>query len=84
LAVRVAISTLWIVIRHTDIDRICLQRLIKSGTIVFAGNKKLKIYGTLRCTSGKRMKVENRLFFESEEEALRLGFRRCKKCSGTI
>ncbi|HRJ31538.1 MAG TPA: Ada metal-binding domain-containing protein [Cyclobacteriaceae bacterium] len=46
----------------------------------FAGNLRLKIYGTLKCFSGKRMKRTNRVFFESEEEALTLGFRPCKNC----
>ena len=55
-------------------------RLIKSKSIKFAGNKKLKIYGTLRCKSGKRMKKENRVFFLNEEEAIAVGFRPCGHC----
>ena len=31
---------------------------IKNKQIAIAGNKKLRIYGTLNCTSGKRMKKE--------------------------
>ncbi|HEV8513084.1 MAG TPA: Ada metal-binding domain-containing protein [Cyclobacteriaceae bacterium] len=46
----------------------------------FAGNAKLKIYRTLSCHSGKRMKKENRVFFESEAEAISLGFRPCRNC----
>lgn len=53
---------------------------IQSGEILFAGNKRLKIYGTLRCKSGKRMKTNNRVFFASEKEALDLGYRPCGHC----
>ncbi|HLZ15973.1 MAG TPA: Ada metal-binding domain-containing protein [Cyclobacteriaceae bacterium] len=55
-------------------------RLIRRGEIKFAGNARLKIYGMLHCSSGKRMKKENRLFFKDEAEAMCHGFRRCKKC----
>jgi methylphosphotriester-DNA--protein-cysteine methyltransferase len=54
--------------------------MIRRGKIMYAGNKKLKIFGRLRCPSGKRMKQENRIFFLDEKEALLLGFRRCKRC----
>lgn len=46
----------------------------------FAGNAKLKIYGTSHCSSGKRMKKENRVFFCSEKEALKNGYRTCGHC----
>lgn len=54
--------------------------LVRAGAIQFAGNKNLRIYGTLRCASGKRMKKENRVFFASAEDAVSLGFRPCAKC----
>ena len=57
-----------------------LFRLLRSGAIAFAGNKKLLIYGRLNCKSGKRMKMENRVFFDSEREALECGFRPCAHC----
>ena len=53
-------------ISHNDIGSGILFR-----QIIFAGNKKLKIYGKLNCTSGKRMKKENRIFFSSEKEAVK-------------
>lgn len=56
------------------------KRGVRRGTIRFAGNRKLGIYGMLRCTSGKRMKAANRVFFPSEEEALRQGYRPCGIC----
>jgi methylphosphotriester-DNA--protein-cysteine methyltransferase len=57
-----------------------LKELIDKGEIQFAGNKKLKIYGTLNCSSGKRMKTENRVFFKSEREAESLDYRPCGHC----
>jgi methylphosphotriester-DNA--protein-cysteine methyltransferase len=66
----------------TDIfeRKLKLKSLIKSGTVVLAGNMKLKIYGTLSCSSGKKMKLENRTFFNSENEAIANGFRPCGHC----
>lgn len=57
-----------------------LQQLIKGGTITMAGNRRLKIYGLLSCRSGKRMKMENRVFFINEREAIDLGYRPCGHC----
>jgi len=57
-----------------------LQLFISCGQIVFAGNKRLKIYGLLNCNSGKRMKIENRVFFSSVEEAKENGYRPCGHC----
>jgi methylphosphotriester-DNA--protein-cysteine methyltransferase len=57
-----------------------LWRKIKNGEIALGGNKKLKIYGRLDCRAGKRMKVENRVFFENETEAKNLGYRPCAIC----
>ncbi len=57
-----------------------IRSLIRQGAIVLAGNKKLKIYGTLRCVSGKRMLPANRVFFASEQEAIAAGFRPCGHC----
>lgn len=65
---------------HSDLEDILLRRLIRQHRLVLGGNRKLKIYGSLTCTSGKRMKKENRVFFASEEEALHLGFRPCGHC----
>ncbi len=67
-------------ISHIDIISVELLRKIKSKQIMFAGNKKLKIYGTLSCTSGKRMKKQNRVFFSSELEAMGNGYRPCGHC----
>lgn len=57
-----------------------LKLLIDEGKIILGGNSKLKIYGTLTCSSGKRMKKENRVFFISEEEAILEGYRPCGNC----
>jgi methylphosphotriester-DNA--protein-cysteine methyltransferase len=67
-------------IRHSDIPAHELHRLLKSGVFTFAGNRKLKIYGLLKCSSGKRMKKENRVFFTNEREAKNAGYRPCGNC----
>jgi len=53
---------------------------IRAGKIEYAGNNRLKIYGRLDCLSGKRMRVENRVFFMNEKEALAFQFRPCGNC----
>ncbi len=65
---------------HLLLNTLELQHAIRQHKIKFAGNLKLKIYGTLHCASGKRMKMENRVFFENEKEALSAGFRPCGHC----
>ncbi|MBS1530000.1 MAG: metal-binding protein [Bacteroidetes bacterium] len=73
-------------IAHLDLGRDTfgrsrkLKQLVGSGEITFAGNKKLKIYGLLNCSSGKRMNAGNRVFFRSEAEAISLGYRPCGHC----
>ena len=57
-----------------------LFRKIKNKEIILAGNKKLKIYGKLNCSSGKRIKKENRVFLSSEKEALEICYRPCGHC----
>ncbi|RUT70990.1 metal-binding protein [Flavobacterium cupreum] len=67
-------------IEHSKIIDFELRIKIKNAEICLGGNQKLKIYGTLKCASGKRMKRENRVFFCSEEEAKNNGFRPCGHC----
>ena len=67
-------------IHHVSINPQLLIRKIKNREVAFAGNKKLKIYGALSCSSGKRMKKENLVFFSSEQEALYNGYRPCGHC----
>ena len=67
-------------IRHDAIDDDDLHRLIASGHIRYGGNSRLRIYGRLDCASGKRMKRRRRVFFASEDEARRAGFRPCGNC----
>lgn len=57
-----------------------VRRLIRNKKIRFGGNRPAKIYGTLSCTSGKKMKMENRVFFQNEEEAIVAGYRPCGHC----
>lgn len=67
-------------IHHAKITGTALRSKIRKQAICFAGNNALKIYGTLQCSSGKRMRKENRVFFISEEEALQNGYRPCGHC----
>ena len=46
----------------------------------YAGWKIGKIFGTLDCLSGKRMKNENRVFFLTWQNANECGYRPCKIC----
>jgi methylphosphotriester-DNA--protein-cysteine methyltransferase len=70
-------------IKHSDIPASALRGKIKRREIVFAGNRKLKIYGHLSCASGKRMKPVNRVFFATEAAAIAHGFRPCAHCMYT-
>jgi methylphosphotriester-DNA--protein-cysteine methyltransferase len=67
-------------LKHNEITNRDLWRLMKNKGLVLGGNAQLKIYGTLRCKSGKRLKRTNRVFFISENEALERGFRPCGHC----
>jgi len=67
-------------IAHIEISNELLRSHIKQGIVCLAGNSSLKIYGRLHCSSGKRMKKANRVFFQSESEAVQLGFRPCGHC----
>jgi methylphosphotriester-DNA--protein-cysteine methyltransferase len=65
---------------HSEISRDKLASKIACGEILHGGNRILKIYGTLVCKSGKRMKKVNRVFFLSEQEAREHGYRPCGHC----
>lgn len=67
-------------IAHSQLSDKELRILIKAGVLTFGGNKKLKIFGRLKCTSGKRMLIENRVFFTSIQEAKHFGYRPCGHC----
>jgi methylphosphotriester-DNA--protein-cysteine methyltransferase len=68
---------------HQHLNPLDFFRLFRAGKITFAGYKRRKIYGTLKCKSGKRMRVANRVFFTSEQEALHAGYRPCARCMPT-
>lgn len=64
-----------------------LYKLLRNNEIVesripgkYAGHKGYKIFGTLSCKSGMRMKKENRVFFLNLEDAVLEGYRPCKNC----
>lgn len=68
---------------HAAISKAAIKIKIRRREIFLAGNAQLKIYGTLQCKSGKRMKKENRVFFVSENEAIKQGYRPCGHCMKT-
>ena len=65
---------------HDQLSDKSLHGLIRKGAIRFGGNARSKIYGLLNCHSGKRMKTENRVFFENEQDAIAAKFRPCGHC----
>lgn len=67
-------------IQHTSLYDSQLLGLIRQNKNLMAGNVILKIYGRLNCSSGKRMKKENRVFFKDGAEAITYGFRPCGHC----
>lgn len=67
-------------ILHKETSPHELKLKIRDMSIQFGGNKNLKIYGTLDCPSGKRMKRENRVFFQNEKDAQNEGYRPCGHC----
>lgn len=65
-----------------------LYTILKDGEFIqseipgqYAGWKPGKIFGRLDCKSGIRMHKENRVFFHTIEDAIREGYRPCKKCN---
>jgi methylphosphotriester-DNA--protein-cysteine methyltransferase len=67
-------------IAHAEIDDRSLRMMIHNRALSIGANARLKIYGTLSCRSGKRMTKKNRVFFNSEEEAVSKGYRPCSNC----
>lgn len=67
-------------VRHNEMTDAELRQRIRRQEIAWGGNATLKIYGTLRCASGKRLTRKNRVFFGTETEALAAGFRPCGHC----
>lgn len=67
-------------IEHRSTPDKKLFHLLRTKKIRLAGNAKLKIYGSLHCSSGKRMYKQNRVFFESEQDAIQNHYRPCGHC----
>jgi len=67
-------------IEHKKFSPEEIRSLIRDNKITLAGNIPAKIYGTLTCSSGKRMKKEHRAFFADRHEAILAGFRPCGNC----
>ena len=67
-------------IHHNEISDIELKTRMMQNEICCGGNIKLGIHGKMKCSSGKRMKKENRVFFLSEQEPLLQGYRPFGHC----
>lgn len=73
-------------IRHLDLGETSYTRLralamlVKNGVITLGGHHTSKLYGRIDCRAGKRMKPENRVFFQNETEAITFGYRPCSVC----
>lgn len=67
-------------ILHRELSDSELRSKIRKNNIYYGGNRKLRIYGVLSCMTGKRMKRENRIFFVTENEAVKNGYRPCGHC----
>ena len=73
-------------IRHTD--HLSLREILalrKKGEVQIGGHRSNKIYGTLDCKGAKMWiakghYVKQRVFFKSEEEAIKEGYRPCARC----
>ncbi len=68
---------------HDEISDERLRAYLRRGEIRFAGNLRLKIYGTLTCKSGKRIKRSHWVFYKEEQEALDQGYSPCGHCMKT-
>jgi methylphosphotriester-DNA--protein-cysteine methyltransferase len=68
------------VIKHIDYTAVEVRAKIRHGLICWGGNKNLKIYGRLGCKAGKRLKIQNRVFFTSQNQAINEGYRPCGFC----
>ena len=51
------------VLNHPQLTDAQLFTHLRSGRITIAGNGKTRIYGTLRCAHGRRLRRANRVFF---------------------
>jgi len=67
-------------IHQASVSPFEIRNKIRKQEIQFGGHAPRKIYGTLQCTSGKRMKIQNRVFFASAKEAEANGYRPCGNC----
>jgi methylphosphotriester-DNA--protein-cysteine methyltransferase len=67
-------------VRHIMINDSEMLKATKSGLIRYGGHRKQRIYGTLTCQSGKRMKRQNRVFFKNRKDAINNGYRPCGNC----
>ncbi len=53
----------------------------ENNLYAFCGNKNSKIYHKSSCTSVKKTKEENKVYFKTLEECQKAGYKPCKICS---
>lgn len=53
----------------------------ENNVYAFCGNKNSKIYHKLSCSSVKKTKEENKIYFKTLEECQNSGYKPCKMCS---
>lgn len=67
-------------LQHIHLPDADIRRQIRHRQICWAGNKRLKIFGLLSCSRGKKMLRKNRVFFASASDAWQNNYRPCGHC----
>lgn len=65
-------------VRGSEMSEGAIKRMVAAGTLRYAGNESMQVYGEIDCPSGKRSR--KRVYFASREQAEQLGFRPCGAC----
>ena len=53
----------------------------ENNVYAYCGNKNSKVYHKLSCSSVKKTKEENKIYFKTLEECQKSGYKPCKMCS---
>ena len=55
-----------------------------TASLPYIGNKTTKVYHTAECTWGQKIDFDNRIYFNSRENAENRGYRRCHYCGDDL
>lgn len=55
-----------------------------ASSMPYVGNKSTKVYHMVECTWGRKIGLDNRIYFASREQAERCGYRRCHYCGDGV